>query len=51
MSYIQITYIKTDYFLTRLAILCKCGFTVLFKAAKGDDGAGEGGGRLLFCDG
>lgn len=39
------------YFFTKLAILCKWGFTLLFKAARGEDGAGEGGGMLLFCCG
>lgn len=36
------------YFLTRFAILCKWGLTVLFKADSGEDGAGDGGVVLLL---
>lgn len=37
------------YFLTRLAIRCNRGFTVLLMADNGLAGAGDGGAILLFC--
>lgn len=39
----------SSYFLTKLAILCRCGLTLLFRADIGEAGAGDGGVALLFC--